>query len=216
MHFEPRPIAYTIGCNLFRAYFRVSHRVKVHGRDLCPATGPLVIVSNHCSYLDPPLISVAYRFRRVRFMAKVELWGGCFLRWYLTNIGTIPVERGSGGREAIDIAVDVVNTGGCLGMFPEGTRSKTGELGRGRSGAIVIAARTKAPLLPVYIEGSFESLPSGAKGVKFHPLVVYTGEPFELTPEQCDLTDRTTMHATAEMVMGKIAAAKAKYVDDAV
>ena len=160
------------------------------------------------------MVAVAYRFRRVRFIAKVELWGTGFLKWYLTNIGTIPVERGSGGKEALDKAVEIVNAGGCLGIFPEGTRSKTGELGRGRSGAIVVAARTRARLLPVYIEGSFQSLPSGAKGIKFHPITIYTGEPFKLTPKQCDLNDRKAMREAAEMVMAKIAATKTRYYQD--
>ncbi len=214
MRFEPRPFTYTIGCNLFRAYFRIFHKLEVHGRELCPAKGPLIIVANHASYLDPPLIAVAYRMRRVRFLAKIELWGTGFLKWYLTNIGTIPIERGSGGKDAIDLAVEIAKAGGCLGIFPEGTRTKTGELGRGRSGAIVIAARTGAPLLPVYIEGTYQSLPSGASRVKFNPIVAYTGEPFELTPEQRDLNDRVTMRKTAELVMAKIAEARERYVEN--
>ena len=214
MRFEPRPFTYTFGCSTFRAYYRLFHRLKVHGLDLCPAEGPLIIAANHCSYLDPPLVAVVYRHRRVRFMAKKELWGGKFLSWYLSSIGTISVDRGGGGRKAIEDAVAVVKAGGCLGIFPEGTRSKDGELGRGRSGAIVIAARARAPLLPVYIQGSFESLPIGAKKVKWHPIVIYTGEPFELTEEQCDLTNRAMLRETATMVMEKIAAARAKYISD--
>jgi 1-acyl-sn-glycerol-3-phosphate acyltransferase len=173
----------------------------------------LIIVANHCSYLDPPLVAVAYRQRRVRFIAKVELWRGGFMNWYLTSIGTIPVERGGGGRDAIEEAIECVKQGACLGIFPEGTRSTTGEIGRGRSGFLVIAARTKAPLLPVLIEGTFESLPTGAKKPKAHPIVAYTGEPFELTDEQCDLTDRRRMHDTVEMVMSRIAGARKKYVN---
>ena len=186
--------------------------MKVYGRELCPSTGPLIIVANHCSYLDPPVVAVVYHQRRVRFMAKVELWGGKFLKWYLTSIGTIPVTRGGGGKEAIDKAVEIVKAGGCLGMFPEGTRTKTGELQRGRAGAIVIASPTRAALLPVYIEGTYECLPAGGKGLKLHPIVVYTGEPFTLTEEQCDLTDRKMVRETAGMIMDKIAAAKERYV----
>jgi 1-acyl-sn-glycerol-3-phosphate acyltransferase len=145
-------------------------------------------------------------------MAKVELWGGKFLRWYLTSIGTIPVDRGSGSREAIDKAAGIIKAGGCLGIFPEGTRSKTGEMGRGRSGTIVIAALTRAPMLPVYIEGTFESLPTGARKPKGQPITVYTGDLFELTEEQCDLDNRRMVRATADMVIAKIAAAKDKYV----
>jgi 1-acyl-sn-glycerol-3-phosphate acyltransferase len=184
----------------------------VYGKDLCPATGPLIIAANHSSYLDAPLIAVAYRHRRVRFMAKRELWGGKFLSWYLNSIGTIAVDRGSGSQDALSKAIDVVKGGGCLGIFPEGTRTKTGELGRGRSGAVIVAASTHATLLPVYIEGTLESMPTGSRKVKFHPIVVYTGEPFDLTEEQCDLNDRRMLHETAEMVMAKIASAKEKYV----
>jgi len=212
VRFEPRPFTYTVGCNIFRAYLRLFHKLKVHGRDLCPGSGPLIIVANHSSYLDPPLVAVAFRHRRVRFMAKRELWGGKFLSWYLNSIGTVPVDRGSGSRSALQNAVDVVKAGGCLGIFPEGTRTKTGELGKGRSGAVVIAASTQAKLLPVFIEGTFESLPSGGKKVKCHPIEVYTGEPFTLTEKQCDLDDRRMLHETAEMVMAKIGAAKEKYV----
>jgi 1-acyl-sn-glycerol-3-phosphate acyltransferase len=147
-------------------------------------------------------------------MAKAELWSGSFLSWYLTSIGAIPVERGSGGREAIDKSVAAVQAGGCLGIHPEGTRSKDGSLQRGRSGVIVVAARARATVLPVYIEGSFEAYPRGAKKVKKHPLTVYTGDPFELTEEQCDLTNRAMLRDTATLVMEKIAGARRKYVDD--
>ncbi len=190
------------------------HGLKVYGKELCPAKGPLIIAANHCSYLDPPIISVAYRHRRVCFMAKVELWSGRFLSWYLTSIGTIPVERGTGGREAIDKSVQVVQAGGCLGIFPEGTRSRDGRLQRGRSGAVIIAAKANAPILPVYIEGSFEAFPRGAKKVARHPLTVYTGEPFELTPEQRDLTNRAMLRESAELIMSRIADVRKKYIDD--
>jgi 1-acyl-sn-glycerol-3-phosphate acyltransferase len=159
-------------------------------------------------------VAVTYRHRRVRFLAKKELWGGKFLSWYLTSIGTISVDRGGGGRQAIEDAVEEVQKGGCLGIFPEGTRSKDGNLSRGRSGAIIIAAHAGAPILPVYIEGTFESLPAGGKKVKHHPISIYTGEPFELTEEQCDITNRALLKETANMVMEKIAAARAMYVKD--
>ena len=212
MRYEPRPFSYSVGRTLYSAYFQIMHRLKVYGANLCPAEGPLIIVANHCSFIDPPLVIVAFKRRQIRFMAKIELWKGKFLSWYLTDSGMIPVQRKSGGKIALEDAAKIIQEGGCVGMFPEGTRSLNGEVGRGRTGAVVLAARTGATLLPVYLEGTYESLPSGAKGIKLHPIKVYVGEPFELAEDEQSLDDRKKLRESAEKLMVKITGAREKYV----
>ena len=116
-------------------------------------SGGYILCSNHLSAWDPILLMVA-RPRPVYFMAKSELFKNKILGRILYALGTFPVKRGKGDGEAIKHAAEISTSGNILGIFIEGTRSKTGEFLRPRSGVALLASETESPILPVCITGS--------------------------------------------------------------
>jgi 1-acyl-sn-glycerol-3-phosphate acyltransferase len=109
-------------------------RMEVSGLDSLPASGPMLIVGNHDSHWDPVMIGVAARKRRqIRALAKSQLWDVRGLAPVLNGMGQIPIVRGAGDAQALSNAVTALREGSCVGVFPEGTRSKGKEM-RARSG----------------------------------------------------------------------------------
>ena len=121
-------------------------------REYIPQSGPFVICSNHISYIDPVYLALAVKDRQVFYMAKGELFRFRPFGWLIRHLGAFPVERGKGDGEAIDVGYDHLRNGQIMGIFPEGTRSKTGKLGRAKSGVAVIAARAGVPVVPAAIK----------------------------------------------------------------
>ncbi|HEU0168425.1 MAG TPA: lysophospholipid acyltransferase family protein [Chloroflexota bacterium] len=158
---------------------------RLEGREHVPERGPLIVVSNHLHFADPPLVGGVLP-RYIRFMAKQETfkipWGWLFANLY----GAFPVRRGQLDRRAIRQAEDILNRGGALGMFPEGHRSHGKGLQAGFEGAALLARRSSAPLLPVGIDGTeavFKAKPRW-------PIVVRVGPPFQVATG-CSLKDAT-------------------------
>ncbi len=109
-------------------------RLRVEGLDTLPAEGPLLVVGNHDSHWDPVMVGVAAAGRRqIRALAKSALWDVRGLGRILDGMGQIPIERGAGDAEALALAIETLRAGACIGVFPEGTRSR-GEVLRARSG----------------------------------------------------------------------------------
>lgn len=156
-------------------------RVKVIGKDNIPSAGEkTVLCCNHISNWDPVLLEIAQPKRHIHFMAKAELFKNPLFAWLLgKQFGAFAVHRGTGDTGAIDTAKQLVCDGKIMGIFPEGTRSRDGQLLRAKSGASLIVAQTGATVLPVAIV---------AKQQKVRPLrrtlVVY-GKP--LSPAELHL-----------------------------
>ena len=120
----------------------------VHREKLRNTQGPLVLCCNHISMVDPVFLMLASR-RHVYFMGKEELFHNRFFGWFLkTFLGVFPVSRGKGDSTAIETAFSILERGDILGIFPEGTRSKDGTLGKAKSGTALIAAKMQAPICP--------------------------------------------------------------------
>lgn len=155
---------------------RPAYRVRIHGRERIPATGPVVLVANHSSLAEPQLIFGLTR-RRTVFLVKIELAQGLVgkaLRW----IGQIPIRRGEPDRTPLVAAVEFLRGGGLIGVFPEGTRG-SGDVLRAEQGAAWLVRSTGAVLLPVAIRGTRR--PQGS-GRRFRPVVdVLVGEPVALS-----------------------------------
>lgn len=178
---------------------------KAYGKENIPAQTPddrTILCCNHISEMDPVYLEMCQK-RHVFFMAKAELFRGRFSRWFIGRLfGAFPVERGKGDTGALDKAEEIVNSGRLLGIFPEGTRSRDGQLGRAKSGAALIAARTGANILPVCIVAKDQ------KVRLFHRAKVIFGKPMtpqELhldNPEHPDLrfASRTLMQRIGEMI----------------
>ena len=160
---------------VFRGTLRLLGRIflgfTVHGAWNTPDSGPLVVASNHHKFFDPVFVCMAVP-RRVQWMAKKELF--IFgLRRFFALIGAFPVDRQGGGRSALRVALQFLKAGWTLGIFPEGTRRKKGASSEAKSGAVLLAVRAKARVLPVYVDRIPSPL-ARLRGEKFH---VYIGEP---------------------------------------
>ncbi len=128
---------------------RIYYRLEYSGLDKVPEGG-FLLCSNHVSFIDPALLVIRIK-PQFRFMAKAELFRVPVLRHIIRWLGAFPVSRGSGDMTPINVSIDTINSGGNLLIFPEGTRSKTGELLRPRSGAALVAMKTGADVLPASV-----------------------------------------------------------------
>jgi len=147
-----KPIAYGL--------MRVLFRVEAHGTERVPATGPVLLVANHSSFLDPPLVGAVIA-RQVTFMAKAELFDVPLLGALIRRLNARPVRREGADASALRTALRALQDGGVLVMFPEGTRGPEGTLREAKPGAGMLAVLSGAAVVPVYIEGSGRAWPRG-------------------------------------------------------
>lgn len=167
------------------------YRVKVIGVDNIPKEGGVLLCSNHISNLDPPIVGITSP-RQVHFMAKEELFKVPIIKHIVPRLNAFPVKRGFSDRQALRNGLAVLNDGNVLGLFPEGTRSKTGKLQKGLAGAGFFALRTDAVVIPCAIIGPYKI---------FRPLTIIYGEPVpmkELRENRSSAADAT------ELIMGEI------------
>lgn len=179
--------------------------------DSIPADGPLILASNHASNLDVPILGswlVPAMGRRIHWMGKKELFDWPLIGWVAANGGVHPVDRSKADVDAFRLAVRILADGGALFVFPEGTRSPTGALQEARDGVAALALRSRAPVVPIGISGSYRVWP---KGQRFpHPggrVTARIGEPFilgELVPPETDRRAAKTVAST--ILMQRIAA----------
>lgn len=200
-------MVYSLSRAIVRAVMRWWFGFRVDGREHEPATGPLVVVSNHRSVLDPLVVGSALR-RRVRFMAKEELFRVPVLRWWVAACGAFPVRRGEADRQALRTALKILADGGVLVMFPEGTRAIGRELRPPEPGAALLALRAGAALLPVAITGTDEVLPRGAHRLRRSPIRVRIGEPIPVPGVDGDgvRAGREEINSLGRRYMAEIAA----------
>ena len=156
--------------------FRILFRGRVIGRRNVPMQGSLVVVANHGSHLDPPLLGHALG-RPVAFMAKEELFRVPLLGPLIRALAAYPVKRGASDREAIRTATARLNEGWATGVFLDGTRQADGRINQPMPGAALLAARSGSPLLPVAIINSHRALGTGQSMPRLVPIQLRIGEP---------------------------------------
>jgi 1-acyl-sn-glycerol-3-phosphate acyltransferase len=153
-----------------------------------------MICANHISNLDPPLVGCAMQ-RKIHFMAKEELFKIPILAPIIRTLGAFPVKRGGGDHQALKTSIQLLKNGQVLGIFPEGTRSKTGELGKAHSGAALIALKANSPVVPVAIIGSYRL---------FRSIKVIFGKPIDVTPYTQGKIGTEQASALTECIMVQI------------
>jgi len=176
----------------------------VVGEENVPATGPVLMVSNHTSYLDPVAIGDASP-RRVVFMAKAELFENRAIAFLLRGVDSFPVRRGEPDRQAFKTTLAMLEEGRVVCIFPEGTRQEPETLGEAEPGAALFAIRTGCPVVPVHVSGSSRMLGKGGKPRRAKVKVAF-GEPFTLDRK----ADRD---AAGKLLMDAIARTRDRYAD---
>jgi 1-acyl-sn-glycerol-3-phosphate acyltransferase len=156
--------------------------LRVSGAKHIPSSGPVLIVSNHQSILDPPLIGGASP-RQLYFLAKAELFRIPVFGWLIRAVNARPVRREGSDPRALKAAARLLEEGKALLVFPEGTRSLNGRLGEGKPGVGMLAVLSGAAVVPTYISGTLEALPKGAVlphrrpvSVRFGPALHFKAE----------------------------------------
>lgn len=161
--------------------------VKIEGRENIPKNRNCVMMGNHQCILDPLMLALCVPDREIHFMGKKELWNNKLLGWAFTKVHGFPVDRGNMDMGAIRTAMNVLKEGDTLGIFPEGTRSRTGHMLPLLGGAAMLALRSRCDVIPVYIDGNYKP---------FRRMVVRVGEPVEMSDL---LAGRVTKEACEEL-----------------
>jgi len=202
------PIVTRIGTWVCRVVLRVLTRVTIVGLDGLPKDGPLIVVSNHISNADPPLVVgwlTPALGRQMHILAKESLFVGP-VGWFIRMVGATPVKAGGSDIEAYRVARAVLDRGEILCVFPEGTRSQTGVLQEPKPGVAMLATRSGVPILPVGVSGSDLFLGRGQRMPRLGTrITVRVGKPFtlELDPS---LARRDAINAASDDLMRHIAA----------
>lgn len=185
---------------LCRLFFGKICGTAVMGAENIPKSGGFILAANHITNWDPPFLGT-FIDRVVNFMGKEELFKNPVMAAICRGLHVFPVKRGAADKNAIKTAVKVLKSGDCLGIFPEGTRSKTGKLGKAEMGVSVIAAMTKAPIIPAAIVGTDKIF--GKK--KFPRLAVVFGSPLHF---EGNAKDKEVLNDFAQKIMFEISKLK--------
>lgn len=169
-------IVYRIVHVIARTFFTLYGQWEIIGYDRLPKTGPVIVLPNHISYLDPPIVGAAIK-RECAFMARHDLWHNKLLAWFLPRLGAFPVHRGESDRAAIRSSLAALEQGLCLMLFPEGTRSRTGNLQPAEPGVTLIIQKSGAPVVPVALIGSNEMMVPGSSRIRRAKLRIIFGKP---------------------------------------
>lgn len=178
---------------------------KVSGLENLPNVGPAIIASNHASYLDFLLLS-AVSPRQIQFMVGEVFYNNLLIQKSFESMGYIQVIRGAKGNvSALRKAVRKLKQGNIVAIYPEGKRSVNGELQRARSGVGFLAIETGIPVIPVFIEGTFQAWPRHSKFPTLHKCTIKIGEPLHFCKPLDKEQRRECIHGAAHEVMRAIA-----------
>lgn len=210
----PQPLWWGMGRFISRIISVLWFRFTVSGRHNIPKSGPVLMVTNHQSFLDPWLVGIAPR-RQIHYMARDTLFKGGVLHAIIERLNAFPIKRGAADRAALAMAVERLDKGFIVNIFPEGTRSEDGTIGPIAPGMSIILNRCKqdVPIVPVVIDGAFAAWPRNRKLPKAHPIRLIHGKAIpasewrKMSPEELSQRVRSEMVKLQEQVRSPYAAA---------
>ena len=195
-------LGYTLSATIARAAFQY----RAYGQENIIEEGPAIMAANHQSYLDPPLVGITCK-NEVYFLARKTLFEKRLLGPIISRVNAFPVDLTRGDLTALRAIINLLKEGHRTVIFPEGTRSLTGQLQQARPGIGMIIAKTLAPVVPMRIFGSFEAWPKGGK-IRPHPITVVVGKPLRFKKEDFVAPNREVYQKTSEQVLAAIATLK--------
>lgn len=185
---------YKISRAFVRIYLKLFYNWRIYGAENIPTSGSVILISNHISNFDPVVV-ICSTDRQIHYMAKEELFKVPVLGKLLSIYGTFPIRRGGNDRKAIKTGLEILKNGKVLGIFPEGTRSKTGEMGKGLPGAALFALKSDAIVIPIGIASTYKY---------FKPIAINIGKPIDLDAFKKDKTSSEDLNDAINFMMEQI------------
>lgn len=173
---------YWTGWLIFRSAFRSLFGLRVRGREHLIEDGPVLVVANHQSFLDPPLIGTLYG-SEMHFLARKTLFKG-FFKWLYGQWNSIPVDQEKPDMSSLKTIIRRLKDGNRVLVFPEGARTEDGSLGKAQPGVGLIAVKAGVPIQPMRIRGARRALPRGSARIRLERIEVHVGEPIVFSDEQ--------------------------------
>ncbi len=188
---------WSFGRAVILPFYRLAFRIRVEGREHVPSTGGVILCGNHISGHDPPLLGLVSP-RNVRFMAKEEIFNVPVIGWFVKHGGgAFPVKRGTADRASLKRSLEVLEEGGVFGIFPEGTRVRTGKMGKLEPGTAYLALKSGATVIPVGFSSTYKL---------FSTVHIRFGPPIPLEEFQGKKLTSETLEAANEAIRAAIEA----------
>ncbi len=200
-------ISYRIGWTLFRAMYATYFRWRVYGAEQVPKQGGVILASNHASFLDPPLVGSALD-RDINYLARESLFRFPGIGALLRSWNAVPVDRDGGGAKGLKSILDRLLAGGGIILFPEGTRTRDGQLQPARSGIGLTVIKSTAPVVPVRVFGTYEAYGRKHKLPRPYRVTVVFGAPqdFEKLRAEAKTCDKPRLKEIYQQVADEIMA----------
>jgi 1-acyl-sn-glycerol-3-phosphate acyltransferase len=184
-------IFYWLVKNSYFLFFKLFNRLEVINEERIPGKRPLILASNHCSNLDPPVVGSVFR-ERMRYIAKASLFRPFLFGFALRTLGAVPVSREDEAKAAMVLKMFLrfLETGENILIFPEGKRSPDGTIQPLEGGVALLSLKSRCPILPVYVYGTFSALPSGKTFPRAVKIVMNYGSPIDPSTLPENMSDR--------------------------
>jgi len=202
---------YFLGWCAYRTLFRLYFRWRVYNPERVPLAGGVILASNHASYLDPPLVGAGLR-RGINYLARENLFRFPVMGWVLRQWQVVPVDRDGGGAAGLRAILDRLLAGGAIILFPEGTRTRDGNLQPARSGIGLTVIKSTAPVVPVRVFGTFVAYGRHLRIPRPHRVAVKYGQPmpFEQLRTEAKACSKPRLKEIYQQVAHEIMASIAK------
>lgn len=196
---------YRVGHTLAKVIGYGFYSYRVINRERLIEEGPGIIVSNHASFIDPPMIGCAFK-NELTYLARKTLIKGPVTEYLYRNMNTVPVDQEKPDMVGIRGILRAVKEGGRVLIFPEGSRTLDGELQPGQAGVGLLVAKSKVPVLPVRLFGAYEALPRGARFPRPSRITLMVGEPIDFSKVEVEGSGKDRYQAISDLIMSEIAA----------
>jgi 1-acyl-sn-glycerol-3-phosphate acyltransferase len=202
---------YLLGWLSFRLVYKFYFGWRVYNAERVPLKGPVILACNHASFLDPMLVGAALK-RDINYLARETLFDFPVVGWVLRQWNSVPVDREGGGAKGLKAILDRLLNGGGIILFPEGTRSRDGQLQSARSGVGLTVIKSNAPVVPARVFGTYQAYGRNMRIPRPRRVGVKFGEPmlFEQLRAEARTCTRSRLKEIYQQVADEIMAAIAK------